>query len=245
MSEVVFSKYEKKGAYHWTECFGPVHRLNAYTLARYAQILRALAAHELAPGARLLDVGCGDAALTGLIAMKHRTIVSGVDTTTASIDLARGEFARRGLAGDFRTIDGYAYPWPDGSFEAVVCSDVIEHVQHPEALLNEMWRVLAPSGVLVVTTPVRYTEEPLDRLHVQEWFPNAFRELCTRTLGVPVQLELSHPVALREFYASSSRVIGRAFRIAVNVFAKCGHNPFLWTCGLRAFSTQTAIAKKP
>lgn len=245
MSEVAFDKYAVKGAYHWTELFGPIHRRNAYTMARYGAVLAALQGSGLGRGARVLDVGCGDAALTGLIASKLGARVTGIDTVPLSIELARSEFAKRRLTGEFTLIDGYSYPFADAAFDAVVSSDVIEHVMEPSALLKEMWRVLAPGGSAVLTTPVRYTEEPLDRMHVQEWFPGDFTRLCEAAFGVPVKLELSHPVAWSELYASPAPLLGRTVRLGVNIAAALGHNVFARMGSLRAPSTQTVIAVKP
>jgi 2-polyprenyl-3-methyl-5-hydroxy-6-metoxy-1,4-benzoquinol methylase len=245
VSEIAFDKYARKRAYHWTECFGPLHRRNAYTIGRYEMVLAALRSAGIGAGHRVLDVGCGDGALTGLIAMRTGARVHGVDSTADSVELARREFAKRGLSGHFEAIAGYGYPFPDASFPAVVCSDVIEHVQNPADMLREMWRVLAPEGILVVTTPVRYTEAPLDRMHVQEWFPEGFRRFCGETLGVPVDLKLSHPVALAELSASASPVMGRVARLSLNLLTALGRNPFLRTRGFRALSAQTAIARKP
>lgn len=244
-SEVVFDKYQAKGAYHWVELYGSVHRQNAYTSARYGAVLEALKEHRIGQGARVLDVGCGDAALSGLIAKQLHTEIAGIDTTPLAIELARTEFKNRGLAGDFAVIDGYTYPFADAAFHAVVCSDVIEHVREPHTLLTEMWRVLAPGGVAVITTPVRYTEAPLDPMHVQEWFPEAFKEMCSKTLGVPVQLKLSHPVAWAELYALPSPILGRLVRLGINVLAIIGYNVFSTMGALRAPSTQTIIAVKP
>ena len=245
MTEIAFDKYAVKGAYHWTECFGPLHRLNAYTLGRYEMVLAALAANNLGGDARILDVGCGDGALSGLVALRIKAQIDGVDVEPLSIELARREFAERGLFGRFSKIDGYEYPFDNGSFTAVICSDAIEHVQKPDAMLAEMWRVLAPGGTLVLTTPVRYTEMPLDRLHVREWFPEELRRFCSEILKVPVELKLSHPVALAEIYASRSPTVGRVGRLVINMMAKLGRNPFTRISTFRAYSTQTVIASKP
>lgn len=244
-AEVAFDKYATKGAYHWAELFGPVHRRNAYTMARYGAVIDALKRGGITLGACVLDVGCGDAALTGLIAKKLGARVVGIDTVPLSIELAKAEFVRRNLCGEFALIDGYSYPFADASFHAVVCSDVIEHVVEPTALLEEIWRVLAPGGVAVLTTPVRYTEKPLDRMHVQEWFPADFAKLCEAKFGVPVEIRLSHPVAWAELYASPSPLLGRGVRLAVNIAAVMGRNVFAHMGSLRAPSTQTAIAVKP
>jgi 2-polyprenyl-3-methyl-5-hydroxy-6-metoxy-1,4-benzoquinol methylase len=243
--EVAFDKYAVKGAYHWTELLGPLHRRNAYTMARYGAVLRALRDCGFEPGARVLDVGCGDAALAGLVAKRLGGKVAGIDTAPLSIELAKVEFTRRGLAGEFAVIDGYVYPFADGSFAAVISSDVIEHVREPARLLQEMWRVLAPGGTAVLTTPVRYTEAPLDRMHVAEWFPSEFVRLCESTFGVPVEIRLSHPLAWSEFYASPAPLLGRTVRILINLAAVLGCNVFASMGSMRVPSTQTVIAIKP
>lgn len=244
MSEIAFDKYARKGAYHWVESTGPLHRLNAYTLGRYELALSALQAGGLQKGAKVLDVGCGDGALTGFIASRFQADVEGIDVTQLPIELARQEFAKRGWSGRFTVIEGYEYPFADGAFAAVVCSDVIEHVQKPEQLLAEMWRLVAPGGRLVVTTPIRYTEAPLDRMHVQEWFAGEFRDFCQSVLGAEVELHVSHPVALAEIYASANPLLGRFSRLSINALTKLGRNPFLRQSGFRAFSTQMVVAVK-
>lgn len=43
--------------------------------------------------------------------------------------------------------------FPDNYFDVITCTEVIEHVTHPKELLNEMARILAPTGILWMTTP--------------------------------------------------------------------------------------------
>ncbi len=50
--------------------------------------------------------------------------------------------------------DASAIPVPDASFDAVLCSEVLEHVPHPTAVVNEMARILRPGGKLLITAPL-------------------------------------------------------------------------------------------
>jgi SAM-dependent methyltransferase len=67
-------------------------------------------------------------------------------------------------------------PFRTETFDAAVCSQVLEHTTHPRAILAELWRCLKPGGVLIVTVPhisylhgephdyFRYTKYGLDAL---------------------------------------------------------------------------------
>jgi SAM-dependent methyltransferase len=48
--------------------------------------------------------------------------------------------------------DAHALPFPDASFDTVVCSEVFEHLNDPVKAVSEMKRVLTPGGTLVLTT---------------------------------------------------------------------------------------------
>ncbi|HEY5383489.1 MAG TPA: class I SAM-dependent methyltransferase [Candidatus Paceibacterota bacterium] len=48
--------------------------------------------------------------------------------------------------------DAHALPFGAAHFEVVVCSEVFEHLQNPPQAVGEMWRVLKPGGLLVLTT---------------------------------------------------------------------------------------------
>ncbi|MEO8590671.1 MAG: class I SAM-dependent methyltransferase [Flavobacteriales bacterium] len=58
-------------------------------------------------------------------------------------------------------------PFPDNSFDSVLCSDVIAHIKRPWELIKELTRVLKPGGRLVITTPFIYwmAEYPHEYYH--------------------------------------------------------------------------------
>jgi 2-polyprenyl-3-methyl-5-hydroxy-6-metoxy-1,4-benzoquinol methylase len=245
VTEVLFEKYDKKGAYHWADYSGGLMRMNAYTRARYDLVVDCLKNLTLAPEARVLDVGCGDGALSGLIRQELGQSVTGVDANPLAIDLARDAFARRGLDGQFKCITGYDTGEPENRFDAAVCSDVIEHVLEPLTMLTEIYRVLRPGGHLVITTPIRFSHRPVDPMHVQEWFTSDFVELCGKIFGSPIHVYETHPIFWYELLTIRKTWVGRVSRLLVNTATLLGYNPFRQKLGLwRCCTTQTLVLRK-
>jgi methionine biosynthesis protein MetW len=114
---------------------------------------RLLAGADLVPPSRtLLDVGCGDGALSPLVRGKVAE-VHGIEWAEHAIEEARALGVRVRKCDLNR--DSLSYP--DESFDAVTCLDVIEHVLDPRRLLREIHRVLRPAGALILITPnIRY-----------------------------------------------------------------------------------------
>ena len=52
--------------------------------------------------------------------------------------------------------DAHTLPFPDASFSSILCTELLEHVRHPDTVVGEMARVLAPGGTLVLTTRFVY-----------------------------------------------------------------------------------------
>jgi SAM-dependent methyltransferase len=46
-----------------------------------------------------------------------------------------------------------AYPFADGAFDTLFCCSVLEHAREPWLAFDEMWRVLAPGGVAIISVP--------------------------------------------------------------------------------------------
>lgn len=240
MTEKHFDKYDIKGAYHWPEYYGGLRALNAYTKARYDLVAELVAG---APDGPVADIGCGDGVLASVLC-RDRAVI-GVDTNEKAISLARREFERRGLQADFRVSTGYRSPIDDASVAVAISSDVIEHVADPEALLHDMYRVLKPGGLAILTTPIKVSDTPFDPLHVQEWMVPEFEVLCAGVFGPPLKAIRSHPLIWYELQVSPNRWLLRAARLTINTLTKLGFNPFGQIApGWRVYTTQCLVLQK-
>ena len=102
---------------------------------------------ELAPVASALDLGCGDGRLTSELQASVLTV--------ADVSLVALKRARRRLPQATIVLlePGRRLPFEEGAFELVLCADTIHEVQDVAQLVAEVKRVLAPGGVLALTTP--------------------------------------------------------------------------------------------
>jgi len=137
-------------------------------------------------GANVLDAACGVGYGTAYLAKDARQVL-GIDVDSETIDYARSRYGAPNIT--FATMDAHALDVPDGELDAVCAFEMIEHVDHPEAVLMEFARVLRPGGTLVVSTPRARasTTRPDNPFHVQEWAPADF-EVLLRTRFRTVEL---------------------------------------------------------
>jgi SAM-dependent methyltransferase len=110
--------------------------------------------NALPKGARLLDAGAGE--------LKNRQYCGHLDYV--SQDFCQYQVAGGGAVEGLHSqtwdttridlvSDISAIPAPDASFDAILCSEVLEHVPEPTHALDEFTRLLKPGGVLILTAP--------------------------------------------------------------------------------------------
>jgi SAM-dependent methyltransferase len=114
----------------------------------------------VAPGERVLDMGCGGGRHAFALYRRGAHVVA-LDMDAAELKDVAGMFAVMGEAGEVpadaaaSAVRGtaYALPFADASFDRVVAAEVLEHLPDDERAMAELARVLKPGGTMAVTVP--------------------------------------------------------------------------------------------
>ncbi len=147
------------------ERFTPEHRGAIW----YEHWHRYCLAAPLARGRRVLDAACGEGYGSALLARVAQQVI-GVDVGGAAIAHARDRYG----AANATFVQGSvaALPLPDAAVDLVVSFETIEHLAAQRAMLAEFRRVLAPDGILLLSSPNRpvYNEDGAaqNEFHVRE-----------------------------------------------------------------------------
>jgi 2-polyprenyl-6-hydroxyphenyl methylase/3-demethylubiquinone-9 3-methyltransferase len=117
---------------------------------RHRAVAEAFAVEVPERAATVLDVGCGTGGLSELLHAKGYSRLAGCDwLPSGAVDRAPPDYEYQQVDLNAEGLGAYG----DASIDALVCSDVIEHLENPAAMLREFARVLRPGGVAVVSLP--------------------------------------------------------------------------------------------
>lgn len=97
----------------------------------------------------VLDLGCGE--------KPYEPLFNGISSRYVGVDVAPGPRVDRVAPAE-------KLPFEEGSFDCVICTQMLEHVEDPDAVVREVHRILRPEGVALVSTHgvIRYHPCPED-----------------------------------------------------------------------------------
>ncbi len=122
----------------------------------------------------ILDIGCGGGLLSEEFARAGYG-VTGIDPAARSIENAREHAARGRLHIDYHTASGEHLPFSEGTFDVVLCCDVLEHVEDVVQVISEISRVLKSGGLFFYDTVNRTFASRIAVIKImQEWPSTAF-----------------------------------------------------------------------
>ena len=142
-----------------------------------------LIADVVAPGSRVLDVGCGDGALLAYLAEHKGVDARGIELSQAGVH----ECVSQGLAvvqGDADTDLAF---YPDRSFDYVILSQAVQAMRRPSAVLAEMLRI-GRYGIVSITNFAHWRSRlrlaaagrmPVARCLPEPWYESAYIHPCT------------------------------------------------------------------
>lgn len=123
------------------------------------------------PAARILEIGCSGGG-TGALALAQGRCASyhAIELDEASAARARERLSEV-LVLDVEEM--YDLPWPEGHFDALIMSEVIEHLRDPWAVLERLGALIRPGGMLLCSSPNVSHYHFLKRVWNQRWDPEA------------------------------------------------------------------------
>jgi 2-polyprenyl-3-methyl-5-hydroxy-6-metoxy-1,4-benzoquinol methylase len=158
-------------------------------------------------GKRVIDMASGEGYGADLLAAAGAASVVGVEANPDAFEHARLRYRRANLRFERSMVEVYAEPC-----DAVVFLQTIEHVQDPGAVLEHFKAMLAPGGVVFVSTPNVLTLAPPGAArsdnpwHVREYRPAEFASLCAAHFRHVELLGLFHARKLRVHQVAIERL---------------------------------------
>jgi ubiquinone/menaquinone biosynthesis C-methylase UbiE/DNA-binding transcriptional ArsR family regulator len=132
---------------------------------------------RLMPPMVIADLGAGEGAFALLLAQRATKVIA-VDTSAKMIEVGREQALRNGIKNvEYRLGDMEEVPIDDAAVDLVFFSQSLHHALHPERAVREAWRILAPSGRVVILDLVKHRFEEAREMYADEWLGFSETEL--------------------------------------------------------------------
>lgn len=132
---------------------------------------------------RILDLGSGRGKF--VVDMTRRGAeVLGFEKNPEYVTIAKARLSEEGLSADIVQGEAEALPFADEEFGFINMAELIEHVEDPEAVLKEAYRILKKGGSIYISVPNRFgMKDPHYHLYVVNWLPRSWSGRFIAILG--------------------------------------------------------------
>lgn len=110
-------------------------------------------ATSYAAGKTVLDAGCGVGCGANVLS-KHAKLVIGIDYSATALEYGQTHYCESNIY--FTVMDCRYLGFGDQTFDAVVSSEVFEHIAEYNLFLAEIYRILKPDGIFILSTPNKF-----------------------------------------------------------------------------------------
>ena len=152
---------------------------NWWFVARRDMILRMLADTRLDKSASILEIGCSGGALIKDLYTRGYSDIHGIDISEKAIQLSK----KRGIR-NTQVMDGVSPAFPDRSFDLIIASDVLEHLERDNVALANWYRLLKEGGRLIVFVPAfqsLWSDHDAINHHFRRYSRNGLKNKATAT----------------------------------------------------------------
>jgi ubiquinone/menaquinone biosynthesis C-methylase UbiE len=102
---------------------------------------------------KILEVGCGNGDFSNYLSLHHKATITGVDFSNESIRIANQKKEKFNTnTASFDVADAESLPFENEAFDIVVSCECLEHVPHPQKMIDELYRVIKKEGNVILTT---------------------------------------------------------------------------------------------
>ncbi len=140
--------FYNREAKRWWDSTAEIHTLNQMNPIRFQYFDTIISNWS---GVRVLDVGCGGGYTCEYLA-RRGAIATGIDQSAPCIEAAQRHAHDECLAIDYHQGMAHALPYADHQFDVVTCLDALEHIEHWQDAIAQIYRVLKPGGVFLFDT---------------------------------------------------------------------------------------------
>jgi len=156
---------------------------------------------------KILNAGCGEGFITNLLYNSlDNAEFTGLEYTKEALNVARG------MNGNINFVQGdiYKMPFQDLSFNVVICTEVLKHLEEPERAVSELRRLskeyillTVPDelwfclGNLIALKNIRRMGNPTG--HINHWTFGKFKKFAIKNLGGELRFDTSFPWTIAEW----------------------------------------------